>query len=120
MASRDSFSRFKGAYRAPPRGRGGPPHRRNREDRDGPAILYGWHTVTLALANPNRKIRKLFVTETALRRLTEENIALNKLTPEVVRPSVIDQRLGPDAVHQGLLAAADALPALDIDPLPQG
>jgi 23S rRNA (guanosine2251-2'-O)-methyltransferase len=36
-----------------------------------------------------------------------------------VRPSVIDQRLGPDAVHQGLLAEADPLPALDIDDLPQ-
>jgi 23S rRNA (guanosine2251-2'-O)-methyltransferase len=119
MASRDSFSRFKGSNRAPQRGRGGPPHRRNREDRDGPAILYGWHTVTLALANPKRKIRKLFVTENALRRLEEDNIPLNKLTPEMVRPSVIDQRLGPDAVHQGLLAEADPLPALDIDELPQ-
>ena len=119
MASRDPSSRFKGSNRMPPRGRGGPPHRRNREDRDGPAILYGWHTVTLALANPRRKIRKLFVTENALRRLTDENIALNRLTPEVVRPSVIDQRLGPDAVHQGLLAEADPLPALDIDDLPQ-
>jgi 23S rRNA (guanosine2251-2'-O)-methyltransferase len=118
MASRDPSSRFKGSNRTPQRGRGGPPHRWNREDRDGPTILYGWHTVTLALANPNRKIRKLFVTENALRRLTEENIPLD-LTPEVVRPSVIDQRLGPDAVHQGLLAEADALPALDIDTLPQ-
>jgi 23S rRNA (guanosine2251-2'-O)-methyltransferase len=117
MASRDPSSRFKGSNRTPQRGRGGPPHRWNREDRDGPTILYGWHTVTLALANPNRKIRKLFVTENALRRLTEENIALD-LAPEIVRPSVIDQRLGPDAVHQGLLAEADALPALDIDTLP--
>jgi len=118
MASRDPSSRFKGSNRMPPRGRGGPPHRRNREDRDGPAILYGWHTVTLALANPKRKIRKLLVTENALRRLTDENIALN-LAPEVVRPSVIDQRLGPDAVHQGLLAEADPLPALDISKLPR-
>src|SRR3569623_3773595 len=99
MASRDSFSRFKGSIRAPPRGRGGPPHRRNREDRDGPAILYGWHTVTLALANPKRKIRKLLVTENALRRLQEENIDLKQLTPEIVRTSVIDPRLGPEAVQ---------------------
>lgn len=119
MASRDSSSRFKGSNRPPQRGRGGSPHRRNREDRDGPAILYGWHTVTLALANPRRKIRKLFVTENALRRLEEENIDLKKLTPEVVRPSMIDQRLGPDAVHQGLLAEVDPLPALDISKLPQ-
>ena len=32
---------------------------------------------------------------------------------------MIDQRLGPDAVHQGLLAEADPLPSPDIDTLPQ-
>ena len=36
-----------------------------------------------------------------------------------MRPSLIDQRLGPDAVHQGLLAEADPLPSPDIDTLPQ-
>jgi 23S rRNA (guanosine2251-2'-O)-methyltransferase len=40
-------------------------------------------------------------------------------TPEIVRPSLIDQRLGPDAVHQGLLAEADPLPSPDIEALPQ-
>ena len=33
------------------------------------------------------------------------------VTPELVRPDVIDARLGPDAVHQGLLAEADPLSA---------
>ena len=32
---------------------------------------------------------------------------------------MIDQRLGPDAVHQGLLAEADPLPSPDIDTLAQ-
>ena len=41
------------------------------------------------------------------------------MTPEIVRPSLIDQRLGPDAVHQGLLAEADPLPSPDIDTLAQ-
>ena len=36
-----------------------------------------------------------------------------------MRPALIDQRLGPDAVHQGLLAEADPLPSPDIDTLPQ-
>src|SRR6201999_224593 len=75
-------------------------------DTDGPAILYGWHTVTLALQNRQRRIRKLFLTENAARRLAEENIE-TRVTPEIVRPGQIDQRLGPDAVHQGLLAEAD-------------
>jgi len=83
---------------------------------DGLVILYGWHTVTLALANPKRRIRKLYLTENAVRRLAEEQIK-TRVTPEIVRPSQIDQRLGPDAVHQGLLAEADPLPSPDIDTL---
>jgi 23S rRNA (guanosine2251-2'-O)-methyltransferase len=97
-------------HRAPFRGREAGP--------EGPVILYGWHTVTAALANPERHIRKLWLTENAARRLTEENI-VTRVTPEIVRPGLIDQRLGPDAVHQGLLAEADALPSPGIDALPQ-
>jgi len=90
---------------------------RDRESSpDGPVILYGWHTVTLALQNPNRHIRKLFLTENAARRLAEDSIKI-PVTPEIVRPSLIDQRLGPDAVHQGLLAEADPLPSPDIETL---
>ncbi len=81
---------------------------------DGPITLYGWHTVAAALATPQRTIRKLILTENAARRLAEENIDI-KVTPEIVRPSDIDRRLGPDAVHQGLLAEADALPSPDIE-----
>ena len=74
----------------------------------------------MALANPERQIRKLFLTENAARRLAEENIE-TRVTPEIVRPSAIDQRLGPDAVHQGLLAEADPLPSPDIETLePEG
>jgi 23S rRNA (guanosine2251-2'-O)-methyltransferase len=96
-----------------------PPAWRDREAAtDGPVILYGWHTVSAALANPQRTIRKLFLTENAARRLAEENID-TRVTPEIVRPNAIDQRLGPDAVHQGLLAEADPLPSPDIDTLAQ-
>src|ERR1700756_5785179 len=85
---------------------------------DGPAILYGWHTVTLALQNPKRRIRKLLLTENAARRLEEEGIKL-RVTPEIVRPGQIDALLTPDSVHQGLLAEADPLPSPDIATLPQ-
>jgi len=85
---------------------------------DGPVILYGWHTVVAALANPQRQIRKLWLTENAARRLADDNIKI-PVTPEIVRPTMIDQRLGPDAVHQGLLAEADPLPSPDIDALAQ-
>ncbi len=84
---------------------------------DGVAILYGWHTVAAALANPRRVIRKAFATENAVRRITEEGLTL-PVTPEIVRPDAIAARLGPDAVHQGLLVEADPLPALDLEDVP--
>jgi 23S rRNA (guanosine2251-2'-O)-methyltransferase len=97
----------------------GRPARRDRDsDPDGPVILYGWHTVTMALANPQRQIRKLTLTENAAKRLADENIQ-TRVTPEIVRPQEIDRLLSPDAVHQGLLAEADALPSPDIEDLEQ-
>jgi 23S rRNA (guanosine2251-2'-O)-methyltransferase len=89
-------------------------------DPDGPAILYGWHTVSLALANPRRQIRKLLLTENAARRLADEDID-TRIAPEIVRPGQIDQLLSPDAVHQGLLAEVDRLPSPDLETLvPEG
>ena len=70
------------------------------------------------MANPQRQIRKLLLTENAARRLADDKID-TRVTPEIVRPSLIDARLGPDAVHQGLLAEADALPSPDIEDLAQ-
>src|SRR5882724_7171376 len=115
MSDRDRKQHFRrGGGKA-----GGRPAWRGREaSPDGPVILYGWHTVAAALANPQRHIRKLLLTENAARRLADENIQI-PLTPEIVRPSLIDARLGPDAVHQGLLAEADPLPSPDIDTLPE-
>jgi 23S rRNA (guanosine2251-2'-O)-methyltransferase len=122
MSDRDRKQHFRrSGGKTGERGRdsGRRPARRGHEaGADGPVILYGWHTVTAALANPQRHIRKLMLTENAARRLADENIA-SPVTPELVRPAVIDQRLGPDAVHQGLLAEADPLPSPDIDTLSQ-
>lgn len=100
---------------------GGRPAWRDRDsDVDGPVILYGWHTVAMALQNPERRIRKLTLTENAARRLADENIE-TRIAPEIVRPQEIDRLLSPDAVHQGLLAEADALPSPDIAMLePEG
>jgi 23S rRNA (guanosine2251-2'-O)-methyltransferase len=81
---------------------------------DGVAILYGWHTVAAALANPRRTIRKIFATENAAHRLTSEGFSL-PVGPEIVRPDAIVARLSPDAVHQGLLVEADPLPPLDVE-----
>jgi 23S rRNA (guanosine2251-2'-O)-methyltransferase len=115
----------------PPFRRGGKPFKgrpapkgpawRDRErgfDADGPVILYGWHTVAMALQNPKRRFRKLILTENAARRLSEDGIK-TRITPEIVRPNEIDRLLSPDAVHQGLFAEADPLPSPDIETLTQ-
>jgi 23S rRNA (guanosine2251-2'-O)-methyltransferase len=103
-----------------------PEHRRSprgAEPRagDGAVVLYGWHTVKAALENPARRIRRLFATENAARRLAEDGLALDVLAPDVetelVRPDAIAHRLGPDAVHNGVLAEADPLPSPELDEL---
>jgi 23S rRNA (guanosine2251-2'-O)-methyltransferase len=80
----------------------------------GAVLLYGWHTVKAALDNPARRIRRLYATENAARRLAEEGGQL-PLDIEIVRPEVIARRLTPDAVHNGLLAEADPLPSPEFD-----
>jgi len=95
----------------------GAPVRAKPRDEDGPAILYGWHTVKAALENPNRRILRLFATENAARRLAEDGLKL-AAPPELVRPDAIAAQLPPDAVHQGLLAEAEPLPSLAIEDLP--
>lgn len=88
-----------------------------RAEAEGPVIMYGWHTVTAALRNPARQIRKLLATDNASRRLSEEGIP----TPpqlEIVRPGAIAERLLPDAVHQGLYLETEPLPAPAIENLP--
>jgi 23S rRNA (guanosine2251-2'-O)-methyltransferase len=77
---------------------------------DDTAVLYGWHPVIAALANPQRQLRKFLATDNAARRLAEEHIALARM-PEIVRPDAIAARLPPDAVHQGLYIEADPLPS---------
>jgi 23S rRNA (guanosine2251-2'-O)-methyltransferase len=101
----------KGEHRRPPQGAPARPLA------NGEVVLYGWHTVTAALQNPARRVRKLYATENAARRLAEDGIAPT-VDPEVVRPDVIARRLSPDAVHNGLLAEADPLPSPELEELP--
>jgi 23S rRNA (guanosine2251-2'-O)-methyltransferase len=103
-----------GWKRKPERGRS--PRGAETRAGDGAVILYGWHTVKAALENPARRIRRLFATENATRRLAEDGVALGVET-ELVRPDAIAHRLGPDAVHNGLLAEADPLPSPELDEL---
>jgi 23S rRNA (guanosine2251-2'-O)-methyltransferase len=85
-----------------------------RPSGDGAVILYGWHTVKAALENPARRIRHLYATENAARRLAADGVTPSP-EPEFVRPDAIARRLGPDAVHNGLLAEADPLPSPELE-----
>ncbi len=98
----------------PPTARQPKPWRASARDRDGPVILYGWHSVKAALENPARKFHKLLVTENALHRLKDDGVPL-PIEPQLVRGEAIAALVGPDAVHQGLLVEADPLASPDID-----
>ena len=116
MPERENKFRKAGARRAH-----GAPHRERRADSfrrsdGGPIILYGWHSVNAALENPARRIRRLWATENAARRLAEDGVTLD-IAPEIVRPDVIARRLSADAVHNGLLAEADPLESPEIEDL---
>src|ERR1700740_3036791 len=91
--------------------------RQERRTADDGVILYGWHTVTAALTNPNRRIRHLFATENALRRLADECVTV-PVAPEIMRPDGFAAGLAPDPLPQGVIAKADPLPSLAIEDLP--
>jgi 23S rRNA (guanosine2251-2'-O)-methyltransferase len=71
-------------------------------------VLYGWHTVKAAIENPQRRFHRLLATESAARRLTEDNIKF-PIAPTLVYPEDIAAIAGPNAVHQGLYAEAEPL-----------
>ena len=77
-------------------------------------ILYGAHPVEEALKNPRRKFVKLSCTLNAAERLKEFTQPIG-IMPEIVNPKVLDRRLEPDAVHQGMILEAKPLrqPRLD-------
>jgi 23S rRNA (guanosine2251-2'-O)-methyltransferase len=95
------------------------PWRGPLRDRDGPVVLYGWHSVKAALENPQRNFHRLLATENAARRLTEENVALG-VKLDMVRPDAIEALVGPEAVHQGLYAEADPLPSPALEDVASG
>lgn len=101
-------------------------HRNDRSQRGDPGhapirpsqpLLYGMHAVVEALANPRRKLGRLFITENALARL-KESVGEPRRPPFLVCGDELDRLLPQGAVHQGIAVEAEPLPALDIDDLP--
>jgi len=76
----------------------------------GRVRLYGLHTVAAALANPRRKAHHLLVTQNAYTRLGLDK-SLLPIEAEFCTPRQIEQKVGSEAVHQGIMLEADALHA---------
>jgi 23S rRNA (guanosine2251-2'-O)-methyltransferase len=74
--------------------------------------LYGSHAVEAALANPERKIRRLVATTEAAKGLAGNRPGI---PVEPMERAEIDRLLPAGAVHQGLAALVEPLPALGIE-----
>ncbi len=80
----------------------------------GTSWLYGVHAVAAALANPQRRLRRLLMTAEAQAAMAERQPPPWPIGPEPVERVRLDTLLGRDAVHQGVALLADVLgsPAL--------
>lgn len=86
------------------------------EREDAPLRLFGVHAVEAALNNPARRIKRLLATENAENRLADV-IRRRAITVERASPRDLDNLLGPDTVHQGLLLEAEPLDEPEIEHL---
>jgi 23S rRNA (guanosine2251-2'-O)-methyltransferase len=96
--------RFPGKHRNPRRGSHSRPSGQSTE----PLRLYGLHTVAAALANPDRRISAIWLTENASRRLHDQGAKL-PFDPQIVESRKIGQLVAHDAVHQGAVIETAAL-----------
>lgn len=102
--------------------RRGPTPRRPTPDtpKSGQIRLYGRHAVTAALANPDRPLHRLLVTE-SVRPSLEPAAQARGIPIQTVPAERIAQLLAPDTPHQGLLLEAGPLPPrslAEIEPSP--
>ena len=75
----------------------------------GTVWLYGHHAVAAALANPNRRLRRLLLTEEADAAIARQLPPPWAVSPERVDRGRLDHLLGRDVVHQGAALLADPL-----------
>jgi 23S rRNA (guanosine2251-2'-O)-methyltransferase len=75
----------------------------------GAVWLYGHHAVAAALANPQRRLRRLILTEESEATLAQSMPPPWPLQPERTDRGRIDQLLGRDIAHQGAALLADPL-----------
>lgn len=81
----------------------------------GAVWLYGVHAVQAALANPERRFRRLVTTEEGAAQLAQRLPRPWAIEPEFAERTRLDQMLGRDAVHQGIALLCDLLPQLTLE-----
>ncbi|AGA65151.1 23S rRNA (guanosine-2'-O-)-methyltransferase rlmB [Liberibacter crescens BT-1] len=78
-------------------------------------FMYGLHTVSAALNNPERKIIQLSATQNAMLRLKWTPSDDNHFPVKIISSKAIDEQLGRDTTHQGVMLETHPLPSRDID-----
>ncbi len=89
--------------------RGVHPPRPTPDAPKGTVWLYGHHAVAAALANPNRRLRRLLLTEEGEAAIARQLPPPWAVSPERVERVRLDTLLGRDVVHQGAALLADPL-----------
>lgn len=78
--------------------------------------MYGWHACNAALCNPARKIEKILLDK----RQDPKKVQLSRKIPlEVVDVKIIEQKVGREAVHQGIAMCVNELIPEDVSILEQ-
>lgn len=77
------------------------------------AVLFGYHAVREALRAKRRKVLDIYATEATAERLGCD-IASAGLRAHIVDAETLTRRLGPNAVHQGLMLEARPLEPIDL------
>jgi len=82
-----------------------------------PDLIYGFHPVLAALANPARKKHRLLLTREARKSLADQFAELDSGVSDclTVARRDIDAVLPPAAVHQGIVLECDPLPARSLE-----
>ncbi|WP_420406306.1 23S rRNA (guanosine(2251)-2'-O)-methyltransferase RlmB [Nisaea sp.] len=112
------MSKFRSRKPSQGRARGKPQQRPASSGKD---LLWGWHAVSMALANEKRQIRGLLCTARSEAELEARLAALpdsrraNLPQPVVRDRDMLDSLAGEGAVHQGIIAEVRALPDVALE-----
>jgi len=85
-----------------------------KDRQNGDELIFGYHSVSTALRNPDRKFHQIFATPKFAGKLSDQlrdrGIPLNILLPQE-----LDAIVGTQAVHQGIAAKVDPLESLNLE-----